>query len=69
MIERGIYLECKFAVRLEKIVILRADGLENFSEMPRAMQQGSQKKWPKRRKCARFGLEGDGERREKGARG
>jgi Xaa-Pro aminopeptidase len=40
LIERGIYLECKFAVRLEKIVILRADGLEIFSEMPRAMQQG-----------------------------
>ena len=40
MIERGIYLECKFAVRLEKIVILRADGLEIFSEMPREMQQG-----------------------------
>ncbi len=36
-IEPGIYLEGKFGVRLEEIVILRADGAEIFSEMPRDM--------------------------------
>ena len=34
-IEPGIYLEGKFGVRLEEIVILREDGAEIFSEMPR----------------------------------
>ncbi|MFG6529991.1 MULTISPECIES: M24 family metallopeptidase [unclassified Sulfitobacter] len=38
-IEPGIYLEGKFGVRLEEIVILRADGPEIFSEMPREMQR------------------------------
>ena len=40
-IEPGIYLEGKFGVRLEEIVILHADGPEIFSEMPREMQRGS----------------------------
>ncbi|NIZ08082.1 Xaa-Pro peptidase family protein [Pseudooceanicola sp. HF7] len=34
-IEPGIYLEGKFGLRLEEIVILREDGPEIFSEMPR----------------------------------
>jgi Xaa-Pro aminopeptidase len=34
-IEPGIYLEGKFGLRLEEIVILRQDGPEVFSEMPR----------------------------------
>ncbi len=36
-IEPGIYLEGRFGIRLEEIVILRADGPEIFSEMPRTM--------------------------------
>ncbi len=40
-IEPGIYLEGRFGVRLEEIVILRADGPEIFSEMPREMQRGT----------------------------
>ena len=36
-IEPGIYLQGAFGVRLEEIVILRADGPEIFSEMPRDM--------------------------------
>lgn len=36
-IEPGIYLEGRFGVRLEEIVILREDGAEIFSEMPRDM--------------------------------
>lgn len=38
-IEPGIYLANRFGVRLEEIVILRPDGAEVFSEMPRAMQR------------------------------
>ena len=34
-IEPGIYLPGKFGIRLEEIVILRADGPEIFSELPR----------------------------------
>ncbi|GAA4215265.1 Xaa-Pro aminopeptidase [Sagittula marina] len=34
-IEPGIYLEGKFGLRLEEIVILREDGPEIFSELPR----------------------------------
>lgn len=34
-IEPGIYLPGRFGVRLEEIVILRADGPEIFSELPR----------------------------------
>lgn len=34
-IEPGIYLAGKFGVRLEEIVILRAEGAEVYSEMPR----------------------------------
>lgn len=34
-IEPGIYLQGKFGVRLEEIVILQADGPEIFSELPR----------------------------------
>jgi len=34
-IEPGIYLPGRFGIRLEDIVILRADGPEIFSEMPR----------------------------------
>ncbi|WP_048645417.1 M24 family metallopeptidase [Nitratireductor soli] len=37
-IEPGIYLPGKFGLRLEEIVILRADGPEILSEMPRATQ-------------------------------
>lgn len=36
-IEPGIYLDGKFGIRLEEIVILRKDGAEIFSEMPRDM--------------------------------
>lgn len=36
-IEPGIYLSGAFGVRLEEIVVLRADGAEIFSEMPRDM--------------------------------
>ncbi|WP_417270816.1 M24 family metallopeptidase [Celeribacter sp.] len=36
-IEPGIYLDGKFGIRLEEIVILRQDGAETFSEMPRDM--------------------------------
>ncbi|KUP91646.1 M24 family metallopeptidase [Tritonibacter horizontis] len=36
-IEPGIYLEGQFGVRLEEIVILRPEGAEIFSEMPRDM--------------------------------
>lgn len=36
-IEPGIYLEGKFGIRLEEIVILRESGAEIFSEMPRDM--------------------------------
>lgn len=36
-IEPGIYLDGKFGIRLEEIVILREDGAEIFSEMPRDM--------------------------------
>ncbi|WP_116130883.1 Xaa-Pro peptidase family protein [Tropicimonas sp. IMCC34043] len=36
-IEPGIYLKGRFGVRLEEIVILRAEGAEVFSEMPRDM--------------------------------
>ncbi|WP_112323911.1 M24 family metallopeptidase [Oceanibium sediminis] len=36
-IEPGIYLDGRFGVRLEEIVILRADGPEIFSEMSREM--------------------------------
>lgn len=36
-IEPGIYLDGKFGVRLEEIVILREDGAEIFSGMPRSM--------------------------------
>jgi Xaa-Pro aminopeptidase len=35
-IEPGIYLPGEFGVRLEEIVIMRADGAEVFSELPRA---------------------------------
>jgi len=38
-IEPGIYLDGKFGVRLEEIVILRAEGAEIFSEMPRTLAQ------------------------------
>lgn len=38
-IEPGIYLAGRFGVRLEEIVILRPDGAEVFSEMPREMQR------------------------------
>ncbi|MGJ8545989.1 MAG: M24 family metallopeptidase [Sulfitobacter sp.] len=38
-IEPGIYLSGDFGVRLEEIVILREDGPEIFSEMPRDMVQ------------------------------
>ncbi|MEX0345772.1 MAG: M24 family metallopeptidase [Rhizobiaceae bacterium] len=34
-IEPGIYLPGRFGIRLEEIVILRADGSEIFSELPR----------------------------------
>ncbi len=34
-IEPGIYLPGRFGIRLEEIVILRADGTEIFSELPR----------------------------------
>ncbi len=34
-IEPGIYLEGRFGLRLEEIVILRSDGAEVFSDMPR----------------------------------
>lgn len=34
-IEPGIYLPGRFGIRLEEIVILRADGAEIFSELPR----------------------------------
>jgi Xaa-Pro aminopeptidase len=36
-IEPGIYLEGRFGVRLEDIVILRADGPEILSELPREL--------------------------------
>jgi len=36
-IEPGIYLEGQFGIRLEEIVILREEGAEIFSEMPRDM--------------------------------
>lgn len=39
-IEPGIYLAGRFGVRLEEIVILRADGAEVFSDMPRDMLRG-----------------------------
>ena len=35
-IEPGIYLNGRFGVRLEEIVILRPDGAEILSELPRA---------------------------------
>ncbi|MFS4580890.1 M24 family metallopeptidase [Phaeobacter sp. C3_T13_0] len=38
-IEPGIYLKDRFGVRLEEIVILREDGAEILSEMPRTMQR------------------------------
>nr|WP_321507530.1 Xaa-Pro peptidase family protein [uncultured Celeribacter sp.] len=38
-IEPGIYIEGQFGIRLEEIVILRQDGAEVFSEMPRDMQR------------------------------
>lgn len=41
-IEPGIYLPGKFGVRLEEIVILRADGAEIFSDMPRDMMSSRQ---------------------------
>ena len=34
-IEPGIYLPGRFGLRLEDIVIMRADGPEIFSELPR----------------------------------
>ena len=34
-IEPGIYLPEKFGVRLEDIVVLKANGLEILSELPR----------------------------------
>ena len=34
-IEPGIYLPDRFGLRLEEIVILRADGLEILSDLPR----------------------------------
>jgi len=34
-IEPGIYLPGRFGIRLEDIVILRADGAEILSELPR----------------------------------
>ena len=34
-IESGIYLSLKVGLRLEDIVVLRADGSEVFSELPR----------------------------------
>jgi Xaa-Pro aminopeptidase len=34
-IEPGIYLQGRFGVRLEEIVILRSDGPEILSELPR----------------------------------
>ena len=37
-IEPGIYLPGKFGLRLEDIVILRSDGAEIFSELPRDLQ-------------------------------
>jgi len=37
-IEPGIYLQGKFGLRLEDIVILRADGPEIFSELPRTLK-------------------------------
>lgn len=61
-IEPRVYLNGKFSVRLEKIVILRDVG----PEILRGDAAPQPKKWPKRRKCARFGLEGDEERRERG---
>ncbi len=36
-IEPGIYLPGRFGLRLEEIVILRSDGPEIFSELPRAL--------------------------------
>jgi Xaa-Pro aminopeptidase len=36
-IEPGIYLPGRFGIRLEEIVILRSDGPEIFSELPRAV--------------------------------
>ena len=34
-IEPGIYIPGRFGIRLEEIVILRKDGPEIFSELPR----------------------------------
>jgi Xaa-Pro aminopeptidase len=34
-IEPGIYLEGRFGLRLEEIVILRSEGAQVFSDMPR----------------------------------
>lgn len=38
-IEPGIYLDGIFGIRLEEIVILRSEGAEIFSEMPRTLAQ------------------------------
>nr|WP_316656024.1 Xaa-Pro peptidase family protein [uncultured Gellertiella sp.] len=40
-IEPGIYLKDRFGVRLEEIVILRAEGAEILSELPRTLIAGS----------------------------
>ena len=38
-VEPGIYLPGRFGIRLEEIVILRADGPEILSELPRAARR------------------------------
>jgi Xaa-Pro dipeptidase len=39
-IEPGVYLQGKFGIRLEEIVIVRKDGAEIFSDLPRAAIRG-----------------------------